>query len=187
MSLRADVPTELQAAQEGGLEYESSLFYLCANRIGPEELAELDRDLKIGQNGQYALGYFEQRKDKPVHEALVRTEAAAKTLKAQVAWWLSFIVDYEIDPVVEKVTPLQVKVSFNTPDLNDVSPFNTGAGTSYLLKLLVMCLNAKPGDVLLIENPEIHLHPVRSPGWACCLPFSRRRACRLCWKPTANT
>jgi predicted ATPase len=80
-------------------------------------------------------------------------------LKAQIAWWLSFLTGYEIGPVVEEVTPLQVKVSFSTPDLENISPFNTGAGTSYLLKLLVMCLCAKPDDVLLVENPEIHLHP----------------------------
>ncbi len=44
-------------------------------------------------------------------------------------------------------------------DIESVSPFNTGAGNSYLLKLLILCLAAKPGDLLLIENPEIHLHP----------------------------
>jgi len=158
-TLRAHMPVELHPEQAKGLEYEASLFYLSANRVGPEALAELNRELKIGQSGQYALGYFEQRKDKPIHNELVRDEAPARTLKAQIAWWLSFITGYEIGPVVEEVTPLQVKVSFRTSDLEDISPFNTGAGTSYLLKLLVMCLCAEPGHVLLVENPEIHLHP----------------------------
>lgn len=158
-TLRASVSSDVHPAQAGGLEYESSLFYLCANRVGPEELAELNRELKIGQSGQYALGYFEQHKDKPVHKDIVRDEAHARTLKAQIIWWLSFLIGYEIGLAVEEVTPLQVKVSFSTPDLGDISPFNIGAGTSYLLKLLVMCLCAKPGDVLLVENPEIHLHP----------------------------
>ena len=44
-------------------------------------------------------------------------------------------------------------------ELGEVSPLNTGAGNSYLLKLLIMCLAAQPGHLLLIENPEIHLHP----------------------------
>jgi len=158
-TLRADVSGGLHSGQARELEYESSLFYLSANRVGPEELAELNQELKIGQNGQYALGYFQQRKDKPIHNDLVMDEAPARTLKSQLAWWLSFLTGYEIGPVVEEVTPLQVKISFNTPDLEEISPFNTGAGTSYLLKLLVMCLCAKPGDVLMVENPEIHLHP----------------------------
>ena len=157
--LSAELQADADLSQKEGLGYESSLFYLCANRVGPEALAELNRDLKIGQAGQYALGYFEQRKDKPVHNALVREEAPARTLKAQTAWWLSFITGYDVGPVVEEVTPLQVKVSFRTPDLEDISPFNMGAGTSYLMKLLVMCLCAEPGHVLLVENPEIHLHP----------------------------
>jgi len=158
-TLHADAPVGLDSSQARELEYESSLFYLSANRVGPEELAELNRELKIGQNGQYALGYFQQRKDKPIHNDLVMDEAPARTLKSQIAWWLSFLTGYEIGPVVEEVTPLQVKISFKTPDLEEISPFNTGAGTSYLLKLLVMCLCAKPGDVLMVENPEIHLHP----------------------------
>lgn len=30
---------------------------------------------------------------------------------------------------------------------------------SYLAKVLILCFLAKPGDVVMIENPEIHLHP----------------------------
>lgn len=178
-TLCADVPADFHPVQTGGLEYESSLFYLCANRIGPEELAELNRELKIGQSGQYALGYFEQRKDKPIHNDLVRDEAPARTLKAQIAWWLSFLTGYEIGLVAEEVTPLQVKVSFSTPDLENISPFNTGAGTSYLLKLLVMCLCAKPDDVLLVENPEIHLHPGTQSRLGCLFAFLASRGVQL--------
>lgn len=178
-TLNADIPAESHTAQAKGLAYESSLYYLCANRVGPEEFAELNRELKIGQSGQYALGYFERRKDKPIHEALVRDEAPALTLKAQIAWWLSFLTGCEVGPVIEKVTPLQVKVSFSTPDLIDISPFNTGAGTSYLLKLLVMCLCAEPGDVLLVENPEIHLHPGAQSRLGCLFAFLASRGVQL--------
>jgi predicted ATPase len=40
--------------------YEESLFYLGAHRTGPEEIAELNKELRIGQHGQYALGLLEQ-------------------------------------------------------------------------------------------------------------------------------
>lgn len=178
-TLRANVPAEEQTDPPQGLAYESTLFYLCANRVGPEALAELTRELKIGESGQYALGYFEQRKDKPIHKGLIVDDALARTLKAQVGWWLSFITGFEIGPVVEKVTPFQVKVSFNTPDLGDISPLNTGAGTSYLLKLLVMCLCAEPGNVLLVENPEIHLHPGAQSRLGCLFAFLASRGVQL--------
>jgi predicted ATPase len=140
-------------------DYEEHLFYLSAGRSGPEDISELHADLRIGQHGQFALGALEQRKDKPLHPALLQPSAHAKTLKAQLAWWLTYIVGAETEARTEKITPSSVKTTFHVAGLDNISPLNTGAGGTYLLKLLVMCLTAEPGDVLLMENPEIHLHP----------------------------
>lgn len=140
-------------------DYEESLFYLSANRSGPEELAELSKELRIGPRGEYALGYLEQNKDKPLWAELCRSEAPAQTLKAQLAWWMSYITGTRCEAVTSKVTSTRIKLSFLMGELGEVSPFNTGAGNSYLVKLLIMCLSAQPGHLLLIENPEIHLHP----------------------------
>ena len=141
------------------LDYEESIFYLAADRKGPEELVPLSKELSIGQHGQFAVGHFELNKDKPISLDICSPEAPAKTLKAQLAWWLSFITGVNCEANTQKVTSTTVKLSFTMGVLGEVSPLNTGAGNSYLLKLLVMCMIAKPGHVLLIENPEIHLHP----------------------------
>lgn len=34
-----------------------------------------------------------------------------------------------------------------------------GVGASQVLPVLVLCLAAKPGDLILLEQPELHLHP----------------------------
>lgn len=149
----------LKGVEDAPYEYEESLFYLCANRSGPEELAELSKELLIGPMGQYALGYLELYKDKPLPAELCRAQAPAKTLKAQLAWWLSYVTGTECEAVTDKITSTRVKLSFVMGELGEVSPLNTGAGNSYLVKLLIMCLAARPGHLLLIENPEIHLHP----------------------------
>jgi predicted ATPase len=52
-----------------------------------------------------------------------------------------------------------VKVTFTSDGLENLSPFNLGAGNSYLAKILIMGLSCKKGHILIIENPEIHLHP----------------------------
>ena len=44
-------------------------------------------------------------------------------------------------------------------DMKRIRPENIGAGTSYLIAILVMCLSAPEQGVVIIENPEIHLHP----------------------------
>lgn len=36
---------------------------------------------------------------------------------------------------------------------------NVGVGVSQLLPVLVLCLAAPPGSIVLIEQPELHLHP----------------------------
>lgn len=37
--------------------------------------------------------------------------------------------------------------------------YNVGFGYSYILSIIVSALIAKEGNILIIENPEAHLHP----------------------------
>ena len=36
---------------------------------------------------------------------------------------------------------------------------NVGVGVSQLLPVIVLCLYSQPGQVVLLEQPELHLHP----------------------------
>jgi predicted ATPase len=161
------------------LSYEENIFYLSANRTGPQETAELTWEMRIGQNGQYAIGLFEKTKDKPIAKELQTEKAFSKTLKAQLAWWLSMITGQECTVESEKVTSTLVKISYSIDKLTDISPLNVGAGNSYLFKILVMCLTSKPGDILLIENPEIHLHPGAQARLGKLLAFLAQRGIQL--------
>ncbi|NJO03887.1 MAG: DUF3696 domain-containing protein [Bacteroidia bacterium] len=44
-----------------------------------------------------------------------------------------------------------------TPE--NINPSNVGFGYSYILPVVVSGLVAQSGDILIIENPEAHLHP----------------------------
>jgi predicted ATPase len=50
-------------------------------------------------------------------------------------------------------------------------PQNVGFGLTYVLPVVTAILKSKPGDLLLIENPESHLHPAAQSvlGRLCCL------------------
>ena len=54
-----------------------------------------------------------------------------------------------------------VKISYKNYDLDgiELTPFNLGAGVSYLAKILILGLSLKQDDLLIVENPEVHLHP----------------------------
>jgi predicted ATPase len=38
-------------------------------------------------------------------------------------------------------------------------PQNVGFGLTQLFPVLVELLSASPGDIVIVENPEVHLHP----------------------------
>lgn len=42
---------------------------------------------------------------------------------------------------------------------NPRRPTNVGFGLTYVLPVVVACLTAKPGAMILLENPEAHIHP----------------------------
>lgn len=42
--------------------------------------------------------------------------------------------------------------------IDSIRPTNVGFGLSYAASIIIACLIAKPGDLLIIENPEAHLH-----------------------------
>jgi predicted ATPase len=45
------------------------------------------------------------------------------------------------------------------PDGKFHRPQNVGFGVTHILPVLTLCLGAARGQVLMIENPESHLHP----------------------------
>lgn len=86
-------------------------------------------------------------------------------------------------PLLDQVTEWERKISPNvtidvqeTPDktgytikygyfmdggktLRNLRAENIGFGVSYTLPVIVALVSAKPGDLIIIENPEAHLHP----------------------------
>jgi predicted ATPase len=137
---------------------EQNIFYISANRLGPEELYLYNSENKIGKHGEFIFGYYEQNKKNEIDENLIKSEIS-NILQHNIDYWLSYILDAKIELITERLTSNYVKVSYNFDKLNGISPFNLGAGTSYLAKVLIVCLLAKKDNILLIENPEIHLHP----------------------------
>ena len=53
-----------------------------------------------------------------------------------------------------------VTLGLRTSDATDFhSPIHTGFGITQVLPIVIAALSAKKDDLILIENPEVHLHP----------------------------
>jgi len=71
---------------------------------------------------------------------------------------MGLIEEFKVNPISEQRQEYEVKVrtkgSKDWVDLPDV-----GFGISQALPVLVQCFYAPPGSIILMEQPEIHLHP----------------------------
>lgn len=133
--------------------------YLSCHRIGPANLYRKNMALDdvIGTNGEYAISYLNSHAGDVVSEEL-RKGFSDFTLLGQVNWWLKYIADTEIS--TEEIPGADmIKASYRMGELTKIRPVNIGAGISYLVSILIMCLSAPEKGIIVIENPEIHLHP----------------------------
>jgi predicted ATPase len=136
-----------------------NLIFISADRVGPQTTYEINSNPldKFGIYGEYAIGFLEKSKKKyVVIDELIR-DSSRKNLNTQVNYWLEKILDTTIETEeIEGVN--QVKASFKNGNFY-VSPKNIGSGISYLISILIICLSSKKGQIIIIENPEIHIHP----------------------------
>jgi predicted ATPase len=151
-----------------------SFSYLNAERLGPRDQLDVtaeDPDLiGVGVQGEYTAQALALNETVEVREPLrhPRTgEHGVTTLRTQVEAWASTI----IRPIrITAQWPPGITASmirFQEPELisqqmlasDQIRPANMGFGVSYALPILVAGLLMPVGGVLIVENPEAHLHP----------------------------
>ena len=52
-----------------------------------------------------------------------------------------------------------IKASYLAEGGIQIRPQNVGSGISYLISIIITCFAAPEESIIVIENPEIHLHP----------------------------
>jgi len=131
------------------------IHFISADRIGPQELylkSNLSDFAHVGTKGEFAVNLLNKMAQELVSEELCLGEDA-KTLITQTEAWLGNI----LAPLSLEVKPL--KANFLELLIGGFRPSNIGFGYSSILPIIVTGLIAKPDDKIIIENPEIHLHP----------------------------
>jgi predicted ATPase len=140
--------------------------YLQAERLGPRRFLEISdfqvrQHRQLGTQGEYTAHYLELFGDsqKIADPALAHPHESSLNLKLQVEAWLSEIspgsrISTRSNPDMDLVS-LQYSFAGGSP----FRATNVGFGITYTLPVIVAILSAKPGALLLLENPEAHLHP----------------------------
>ena len=138
--------------------------YLNAGRLSPQTVYEksslyVDGRSQLGIFGQYAAHYLALHQD----DTVTGFDGEKTSLKEIVQLWLN-----EISPniklnikLIENADLAQINYHYTDAAVrsNEYRPTNVGFGISYVLPLLTALAKAQPGSILILENPEAHLHP----------------------------
>ena len=142
-----------------------NLTYITAERKGPRESYPLEDQHAVpvvDPIGSNAVSILFRLQDERVSEAL-RLPNAPPTLFRQVEARLgTFFPNCSIDVQQVSNTNVVVLGLRTSTTTSYLRPIHGGFGITQILPIIVAVLTAKEGSIILIENPEVHLHP----GWA---------------------
>lgn len=138
------------------------LAYISADRIGPQETYHAttpDQQTSVGSRGEFTPWFLYHFAERRPPETLM-IQGAPPTLQRQTEAWLDRFfpgASLTVEPVRGANLML---MGIRTNQATDYHrPQNVGYGITHILPILTACLGAQPNDLLLIENPESHLHP----------------------------
>ena len=142
--------------------------YLCAERLGPRDVLSASAadvgELCVGSRGEFVaqvLASFDRSRVSTGRLALNTAETTFSGLLHQTESWMGKIVrPTQIEAEWFPNTSI-TRLRFKTPGLRTewTRAPNAGFGISYALPVIVAALRAAVGGLLLVENPEAHLHP----------------------------
>ncbi|WP_241910961.1 AAA family ATPase [Vibrio splendidus] len=157
------------------------ITYIGADRLGPQRYLQMTSNLDdpiTGDQGEFIYDYIDKhiRFNFIAPEPLFHPSAKSATFEYQLKGWLN-----EIAPGAELDIYTDNKSLTSTAQIDGFMPTNVGFGLSYTLPILAAVLGAvsrpetyeglpswlelnqyakdEMGQILLIENPEAHLHP----------------------------
>lgn len=163
MQLHQLVPQEVENDARDVVARLYELSYLTAERTGPRDTYALEgREYLgvVGARGEHAVSLLYSRGDDTVVDSLA-LGGAPRTLLRQVGTRMATFFpgcELEVSPIPgANALTLGVRTSHQT-DFH--RPAHTGFGITQILPIVVASLTARTDHgMVLVENPEVHLHP----------------------------
>ncbi|MDB6175514.1 MAG: putative ATPase [Chthoniobacteraceae bacterium] len=142
----------------------SRLLHVPTERMGPRETYGADtgpeeNSCHLGPRGEFTAWLLYQRRESTVAEELCRLDVPPTLLRQTEAWLGAFFPGAGLE--VKRVDGANlVTLRLRTSAAGNLHrPQNVGFGLTYVLPIVVGALATEADGVLVVENPETHLHP----------------------------
>ncbi len=127
----------------------------------------------MGTKGEYVVDAILASREQGKYISPGKGESGKKsrnkqTLEERIAYWLKqlgLIYSFKVEAINGGSSLYEVKVK-RTSASSEVLITDVGFGVSQILPVLVMCYYVPEGSIILLEQPEIHLHPSVQMGLA---------------------
>ena len=155
--------------------WSQNLHYVSANRQGPVKFVERDEVpeyFRVGADGSRTINTLSSYRDKVDKRMNINLDDDnSYDLMTAATKWIDNIMNggslnvsgnaiHTNDGLgnIKKSTILSL--GFGVKEDGNIYPsYHVGFGYSYILSIVVTALIAKEGDIVIVENPEAHLHP----------------------------
>ncbi len=142
-------------------ELENGVHYLDSLRPRPRSLYLIDPNppLTVSAQGEMPFQRLWYDKEKPIETVVPGYEVEEKALVEATNRILESLgIEQPLSIFAEGSLGFQIQ--FKTIDGEKcVSIPHVGFGISQILPIILICLESKRGDTIIIDHPEIHLHP----------------------------
>lgn len=144
--------------------------YLSAARLSPRESypkddydVEINKQLSIEKGqGELVAHFLNHYRTKKVNSSLLNANSKYDELFAQTTAWereISNNINIRVNLLGKGFEILYYFDRKDDVHTNDFKAENVGFGITYALPLIVAILAAEKDSLIIIENPEAHLHP----------------------------
>lgn len=150
--------------------FNDNFQYLSAFRIGPKSIynsntnivdnhRQLSSKMGMGEYTTYFLSKY-GNDDIPI-KALQYEGSESQRLSVQTEKWMNEISNGIHLKIDQKGQQYELKFGYEYKGKTTQyhSAINTGFGISYILSVVVAILSSQPNSLIIIENPEAHIHP----------------------------
>lgn len=152
--------------------FADSLVYLYADRERPRgkyiASSKTRLDSRLGDitanNAAFLLAREINGNKDIVIETLKRPEAKDTSVLRNISAWIGYIMGETVDVTAretekDKEAKLEYTIRNKNGEDQVLSPLNMPFGHSYILPIILAVLTAPKDSLIMIENPESHLHP----------------------------